>query len=280
MDKVGRESCAACTIGCEHIFKTPDGEPVRLEYESLFALGSLLGIKDRGAVLSAARKCDELGIDTISTGGTLAVAMEAGLDGLSFGDAAGVAAALERIPGGRFAEGARRLAESIGRPELAMHVKGMEIPGYDPRKLPAMGLGFAVGTRGADHNRSGAYELDFSPEEFDVAKVVAIENRSAAMDSLILCKFLRGVFADFDAECGELLRLVTGERIDLRQVGKDVCDLRKQFNVDAGWTRADDGLPERLLQGALSPARLADMISEYYEARCWTPEGLPPPLKP
>src|SRR5690606_31657335 len=74
----GRESCAACTIGCEHLFRTRDGNAVRLEYESLFALGSLLGIDDRETIIEAARRCDALGIDTISAGGTLAFAMEAG----------------------------------------------------------------------------------------------------------------------------------------------------------------------------------------------------------
>jgi aldehyde:ferredoxin oxidoreductase len=276
-DSLARTSCAACTIGCEHIFKTPQGDGVRVEYESLFALGSLLGLSDRGKVLQAIKRCDEHGIDTISAGGTIAAAMEAGLEGLSFGDGDGVLGALDRMAqGGPLAQGSRRLAESIGRPELAMHVKGLEMPGYDPRKLQAMALGLAVGTRGADHNRSGAYELDFSNEEFDVHKVVSIENRAAAMDSLILCKFLRGVFTDFEQEGGRLLELVTGMRVDLGVAGAAVCDLRKRFNVEAGWTRADDTLPERLLTGALSPVKLADMIQRYYEARCWTPEGLPP----
>ena len=275
MERVGRESCAACTIGCEHIFRTSRSR-VRMEYESLFALGPLLGIEDRHAILDAALKCDDHGLDTISAGGTIALAMEAGLDGLAFGDADAMLAALDRIAqGGPLAEGSRRLAESIGRPELAMQVKGLEMPGYDPRKLPAMGLGLAVGTRGADHNRSSAYELDFSPEEFDVAKVVALENRTAAMDSLILCKFLRGVFDDFEAEAGGLLELVTGEPADLGAAGGRICDLRKNFNVEAGWTRAEDTLPARLLDGALSEEKLVDMIGRYYEARCWTPQGLP-----
>ena len=85
---------------------------------------------------------------------------------------------------------------------------------------------FAVGTRGADHNRSGAYELDFSPhldrrdfQPAEAEKVVFVENRTAALDSLILCKFLRGVFSDFAAEAGELLRLVTGRSVDLLEVG-------------------------------------------------------------
>jgi len=279
MDRIGRESCAACTIGCEHIFRAPQGGTVRVEYETLFALGSLLGIADRGAVLEAARLCDAYGLDTISAGGTLACWMEAGK--MAFGDAAGVHAALGRIArregdGDLLAEGARRVADALGRPELAMHVKGLEIPGYDPRRLRAMALGFAVGTRGADHNRSSAYELDFSEEGFDAARVVAIEDRAAAMDSLILCKFLRGVFTDFEAEGAELLALVTGDRIDLRAAGERICNLRKIFNVRAGWRREEDTLPARLLDGALSPPDLADMIQKYYQARCWTRDGLVP----
>ncbi len=278
MNSYGRESCAACTIGCEHIFKAPGGEPVRLEYESVFALGPLLGISDRGAMMEAARRCDLSGIDTISLGGTLACWMEAGR--MKFGDAAVVLDMIERIArregdGDLLAEGSRRVAEVLGRPELAMHVKGLEIPGYDPRALPAMALGFAVGTRGADHNRSSAYELDFSTEPLDVAQVVEHENRAAAMDSLILCKFLRGVFRDFAREGAELLRLVTGLDVDLLEAGAAICDLRKQFNVACGWRREEDTLPERLLTGKLSRERLDGMIADYYRARGWSPDGVP-----
>ncbi|MGH7162870.1 MAG: aldehyde ferredoxin oxidoreductase family protein [Planctomycetota bacterium] len=291
MDRIARDSCAACTIGCEHIFRAPGGGEVRLEYESLFALGPLLGVGDRGAVLSAAALCDELGMDTISAGGTLAFAMEAGLDGLRFGDAAAVLRTLRSVAkreglGDLLAEGSRAAAARVGRPELAMHVKGMEIPGYDPRALQAMALGFAVGTRGADHNRSSAYELDFSGAvdrlDFDPAdaeKVVEVEDRAAAMDSLILCKFLRGVFSDFDREGAELLRLVTGWDVDLRALGANVCDLRKNFNVRCGWLREDDALPERLLGGTLTRAKLDAMIAAYYRARGWTEGGLVPPVR-
>src|SRR5262249_29140238 len=157
-----------------HVYAAPGGE-VRLEYESLFALGPLCGIGDRDAVLHAARLCDQLGLDTISAGATVAFAMECaekGLltePGLRFGNADLVQSLLGRIArreglGDLLAEGTRRAAAVIGgeAPEFAPHVKGLELPGYEPRALQTMALGFAVGSRGADHNRSGAYEVDFS----------------------------------------------------------------------------------------------------------------------
>ncbi|HEX8203684.1 MAG TPA: aldehyde ferredoxin oxidoreductase C-terminal domain-containing protein, partial [Isosphaeraceae bacterium] len=164
--RVARNSCAACTIGCEHLYATRSGGGVRLEYESLFALGPLCGVADADAVLEAARACDELGLDTISTGGTIAFLMECvergRVDGtigpsgrvLRFGDGTAVLEAIAAIPGREglgalLALGSRRAAERIGgdAPGLAPHVKGLELPGYDPRSLHTMALGLAVGTR-------------------------------------------------------------------------------------------------------------------------------------
>jgi aldehyde:ferredoxin oxidoreductase len=97
------------------------------------------------------------------------------------------------------------------------------------------------------------------------------------MDSLILCKFLRGVFKDFAREGADLLRLVTGLKVDLLEAGARICDLRKSFNVACGWRREEDTLPERLLTGKLSRAKLDAMVADYYRARGWTPEGVPRP---
>ena len=163
-----RDSCASCSIGCERIMTTKDGRSARVEYESAFALGPLVGIDDPDEVLQASARCDELGLDTISTGGTIAWAMEAGVaDWLRFGDAAALLRAIELIGaregiGDLLAEGSRRASARFGRADLAMHVKGLELPGYEPRTLHAMALGLAVNARGADHNRSGAYEADLS----------------------------------------------------------------------------------------------------------------------
>ncbi len=300
-----RQSCAACNIGCEHRYRTRDGEPTRVEYESLFALGPLCGIADPDVVLEATRRCDRLGLDTISAGGTLAFAMECGERGLlegapRFGDGPGLLRALDDIAhrrglGDLLAEGSRRAAAAIGGGSLAFapQVKGLEIPGYEPRALQTMALGFAVGSRGADHNRSGAYELDFS-ERVDrlhgngesAALATEPEDRAALLDSLILCKFLRGALDDPFADAAAMLREVTGWEVDgaeLRQVARRIVDLRKAMNQREGWRRRDDTLPTRFLDeplptgvaaGARIPReRLDAMIDAYYRARGWTEHG-------
>jgi aldehyde:ferredoxin oxidoreductase len=210
---------------------------------------------------------------------------------LHFGNAAALLAILPRIArreglGDLLAEGTRRAAEVIGHDaaEFAPHVKGMEIPGYEPRALQTMALGFAVGSRGADHNRSGAYEIDFSAQAdrlhgtAEAARLaVETEDRAALIDSLILCKFLRGVFTDLFAESAELLRLVTGWEVDaaeLHVVARRIVSAKKQFNIREGWTPAEDTLPRRFLtDGTLPPERLAMMVRAYNVARGWSEEG-------
>jgi aldehyde:ferredoxin oxidoreductase len=304
----GRSSCASCTIGCEHIYGFGREGETRIEYENLFALGPLCGVSDPDAVLAASRRCDELGLDTVSAGGTIAFAMECAERGYlpqapHFGDSEGLLALLDDIAhrrglGDLLAEGSRRAALRIGHGTLAFaaQVKGLELPGYEPRALQTMALGFAVGTRGADHNRSGAYELDFS-ERVDrlhgdahaAELALETENRSALIDSLILCKFLRGVFEDFYAETAELLRAVTGWDVsagELEGVARRVVALRKAYNIREGWKPEDDTLPERFLSEALPDgpsagarvprARLAEMIRSYNLARGWTQDGYLP----
>jgi len=304
-----RSSCASCSIGCEHIYSYagPGGGrgTTRIEYESLFALGSLCGISDPDAVLRASKRCDELGMDTVSAGGTIAFAMECGERGLlegapRFGDAEGLLALLDDIAHGRglgkmLAEGSRRTALRIGKGSLAFapQVKGLELPGYEPRALQAMALGFAVGARGADHNKSGAYEIDFSERadrlhgDAGVAPLaIETEDRAALIDSLILCKFLRGVFGDFYGESAELLRAVTGWGVtgeELEGVAKRIVSLRKAFNIREGWRPEDDTLPDRffseaLPEGASKGARLSrdaleEMVRCYNLERGWTEAG-------
>jgi aldehyde:ferredoxin oxidoreductase len=169
----------------------------------------------------------------------------------------------------------------------------MELPGYEPRSLKTMALGLATSSRGACHNRSGAYEVDFSGKVDRLAADAArgamaaeSEDFAAVLDSLILCKFLRRCFDDFYAEAAGLLRTVTGWDVDaaeLRRVGARITNLKKRFNEREGWTRADDTLPPRILTEplpdgpaagvGLTRADLDAMIAAYYEARGWTPDG-------
>ena len=294
-----RASCVACTIGCEHIYALGK-TGVRVEYESLFALGSLCGVGDGDAVLRASQRCDALGIDTISTGGTIAFAMECVERGLldepwlTFGSGEAVLRAIDLIGrregiGQLLAEGSRRAAQAIGGGSLAFapQVKGLEIPGYEPRALQTMALGFAVGARGADHNRSGAYEVDFSNKVdrrhatlASVGHAIDTEDRAALMDSLILCKFLRGVFADFYAESADMLAKVTGWDVtaeELRETARRIVATKRQFNVLAGWTPEEDTLPDRFLNtplpsdpaAALTRELLQDLVAEYHRQRGW-----------
>ena len=318
-----RTSCASCTIGCEHRFafeiesgldtNTSDraesrgrtkGE-TRVEYESLFALGPLCGIDDSDVVLAAAHRCDELGIDTISAGGTLAFAMECGERGLldggpCFGDPKALLGWLDSIGhrrglGDQMAEGSLRFARVVGGGSVAFapQVKGLELPGYEPRSLQTLALGFAVATRGADHNRSGAYEADLSEgvdryagDERSASRAIETEDRAALLDSLILCKFIRGALEDLHGDCAELLSAVTGEAFsaaDLRSIARDIVHLRKAFNQREGWQPADDTLPDRFLTEALasgpargahlSRGRLEEMIRSYNLARGWREDG-------
>jgi aldehyde:ferredoxin oxidoreductase len=312
-------ACAGCPIACEKVAKVSTGPyagaRVSLDYESLFALGPLCGIDDLAAILKAAELCDHFGLDTMSAGATVAWAMEcaelglltpADADGvpLAFGEPEGLLALIPRIArregiGDLLAEGTRRAAAKLGHgsERFAMQIKGLEMPGYDPRGLKTFALGLAVGTRGGCHNRSAAYEPDIKgkvnrfvaePGRGKLAKEA--EEFAAVLDSLIICKFERGCFSDFYAEAANLYGLATGIKLsadDLRQAGERVCNLKRWFDVREGTGRADDTLPPRLLEEPLPDGvgkgthltreELDLLLDDYYAARGWTHEGMPTP---
>ncbi|MFC5994711.1 aldehyde ferredoxin oxidoreductase family protein [Pseudonocardia hispaniensis] len=308
---VARNSCASCSIGCEHIYTRRGGGRQRMEYENVFALGPLCGVSDPEDVFAASARCDELGIDTISAGGTIAWAMECAERGLidapwlRFGDGAALLRALAAIGacepglGELLAQGSRRAAAVVGQGSIdfAPQVKGLELPGYEPRSLQTMALGLAVNARGADHNRSGAYEADLSGEldrldggAAHVAAAIGTEDRAAVMDSMILCKFLRGVFTEPFAEWAALLSAVTGWDVDepeLRATARRIVLAKRVFNAREGATAADDTLPPRMLStplrlgsgrvAALTAERLATMVAGYYAARGLDAAGNPEP---
>ena len=313
-------SCANCTIGCEKILVTSDKgkkSKGRMEYESLFALGPLCGVDDPNTVIRAAAICDDLGMDTISAGVTIAWAMECfdkgllstndtgGID-LSFGNGQAILDILELIGhrkdlGGLLAEGTKMAAERLGggSSDWAMQVKGLEMPGYEPRSLKTMALGLAVTPRGACHNRSSAYEADFS-ERVDRLSVdesrgiIAAESEDfeAVLDSLIWCKFLRKAFNDFYEESAQVYTMITGWDMsldELKQAGERIHNLKKLFNIREGWSRRDDALPPRTLQEPLPAGVVAGvgltqeeldyMIAGYYQARGWNDDGSVPDTK-
>jgi aldehyde:ferredoxin oxidoreductase len=301
MREVARNSCASCSIGCEHIYSRKGGGTQRMEYENVFALGPLCGVSDPDDVFAASARCDELGIDTISAGGTIAWAMECAERGLidapwlRFGDGAALLRALDAIGtrepglGEMLAQGSRHAAGVVGSCSIdfAPQVKGLELPGYEPRTMQAMALGLAVNARGADHNRSGAYEADLSDAldrleggKAHVAAAIGTEDRAAVMDSMILCKFLRGVFTDPFTEWSALLASVTGWDIDaaeLHATARRIVLAKRVFNQREGATAADDQLPARMLEtplelgsgrvATLNRERLQTMVAGYYAAR-------------
>ena len=187
---------------------------------------------------------------------------------LRFGDADALLRAIEEIGareglGALLAEGSRAAAEVVGQGSAAFapHVKGLELPGYEPRTLQAMALGLAVNARGADHNRSGAYEADLSGRHdrlaggaAHVAAAIATEDRAAVMDSLILCKFLRGVFDDPFPEWARAARARDRLGRRRRRAGArpraGSCSPSARSTLREGWTRGGRHAARPLPRGA------------------------------
>ncbi|HEM61015.1 MAG TPA: aldehyde:ferredoxin oxidoreductase [Chloroflexi bacterium] len=314
-------ACSGCPIACEQVARVREGPyagtRVSLDYETLYALGPCCGIGAFPTILKAAELCDRYGLDTISTGVTIAWAMECFERGiftesdtgglaLQFGNGDASVALIERIAardglGDLLAQGTKLASEQVGQgsEQFAMQSKGLELPGYEPRGLKTYALGLAVGTRGACHNRSLAYEPDMKgvvdrlkAEKGRGRVAMDCEDLAAVLDCLMFCKFIRGCFDDFYQDAVEFYRLSTGLDLtsdELRQAGERACNLKKYFNIREGWTKDDDWLPARILdeplpdggdQGTtLTAEELRLMIDDYYQARGWTEEGLIPAEK-
>jgi aldehyde:ferredoxin oxidoreductase len=288
--RIGRDTCYACVIRCKQVVKIegtgkydvrPEyGGP---EYEGLGALGSTCGVTDPYAVTKANTLCNQYGLDVIGVGVTIACAMEAvergflddeGL-GLRFGNGDALIAAIERLArkegrlGALLALGARRLAEAIGRPELAMHVKGQEVPMHDPRYKRALGVGYAVSPTGADHNHNlhdtaytkegkalmelRFYGEDFAPlpiEDLSEAKVRMLWTKTRErgfVNSLVMCDFVPWT----PEEWREALHAATGFWLspeEMLLVGERTLQLTRLFNLREGVSPEEDLLPERFFQ--------------------------------
>jgi aldehyde:ferredoxin oxidoreductase len=310
------KACFACTIACgrvatidpQHFSLLGEGRDRYqhasggLEYENAFALGAMCGVDDVDAVTFANFVCDEHGMDTISLGGSIAAAMELYEVGaisereigmpLPFGSAEGLVAMAEATAlgtgfGADIGLGARRLCEKYGRPELAMAVKGQEIPGYDPRGMQGIALSYATSNRGACHTRGTPFVDDFvnvTPE--GKPEIVRTQqNLVAAYDSSGLCGFTRGIFK-LDGLAAQLTPATGSEwSVErLQTLGERVWNLERLFNLGAGFTRADDTLPARFLEEPAKSgtatgwvAKLDQMLPQYYALRGWNTDGVPEP---
>ena len=321
----GRRGCFGCRIRCTPRVGSGSTATEGPEYETLWALGADLEIDDLAAIQEANVLCGELGLDTVSVGATVACAMELGEEGvlarrLGFGDAGRLRELIPQMAlregfGAELSDGAARFAARYDRPDAAMHVKGLELPGYDPRGMHGQGLAYATSNRGACHLRGNM----LGPEILGIPKLIDrfadrgksgilinLQHLAAVFDALCTCKFTG--FAFGEELLARLLSAATGVEYsaqDLLRTGERIWTLERLWNLAAGFTRADDTLPSRLLReggaerfhdeivpdaaaveaaaspggraarSAGPPVGLLPMLDEYYRARGWDAEGVP-----
>jgi len=309
-------ACSGCPIACDHVSIVESGPEkgatASVEFETIYALGSNCGIGYFPAIIKATDLCDRLGIDTISTGVTVGWAMECfekgiltkkdtdGID-LTFGNHEALIEVIKKIAyregiGDLLAEGVKKASERVGKgsEHFAMHNKGLELPGYDIRGLKASALGFNTSTRGGCHLRSSMYDFDtkgkidrFKADTSLGRMVKEREDLWAVVESLILCKFIRGVLSTYD-KFAELYTLVTGIKMtpeQLQKAGERIYNLEKAYNVREGWTKKDDYPPPRVMKdpipdgvakGSLVTKKEFElMLNAYFEARGWNSNGIP-----
>lgn len=311
---VKRQPCASCPIACARITATPEREGKGPEFETIWSFGASCGVNDLEKIIHANYNCNEYGIDTISAGNTVACAMEMSEKGyfpepvmkqiredigrdLKFGDAEAIVILSELIGnnegfGKELALGSARLAEKYGHPEVAMHVKGLELPAYDPRGFHGMSLTLSTNNRGGCHLRSylvstEAISTPFAINRFEskgkagLAKLY--QDLTTTIDSMVACLFTS--FALNPELYAKLVGSVMGiemDGIDLLKTGERIWTIEKLFNLREGKSRKDDTLPDRVLNNPFSSGlskghkiEFEELLDGYYEVRGWTHEGIP-----
>jgi aldehyde:ferredoxin oxidoreductase len=301
-------ACYMCPIGCSRVLQTTafgaDYANEGPEYETMYAFGPQCEISDPAVINAADRLCEEYGMDTITCGVTIGFAMECyekglltksetgGID-LSFGNGEAVIALVHLIGkkegiGAVLSEGTKRAAEKIeGSSAFALHVKGLELPGYDPRGMKGQGLTYAVADRGACHVRSNTLRTELLMPGADrygyegkALMVSELQLTYVIYDTLISCAF--GGFAITPADYTEAMSAITGWSFspeELRNAAQRIWNLTRLFNVREGFSRKDDTLPERLFEEASSKGpssgQVVDrqafekMLDEYYQIVGW-----------
>jgi aldehyde:ferredoxin oxidoreductase len=310
-------TCLKCPVACGKQYAIGEGEfagrkAKMPEYETIFALGPMLGIAHPESLIVANDLCDLLGMDTISMGITLAFVAEALERGLltssevgvpfGWGDRRGMLELVERTArrdgfGNRLAEGAWRLAQSVATDatNLVYAVKGLELPAHSARALKGLSIGYATATRGGSHHDTRptpqyAQGFDRRGTKDKPAFAVRSQHFTAVGDSLTICRFTseRGFGLFVDQPYADMVRAVTGWDMttdELERVGERIVNLERLFNVREGVRRADDRLPWKVMHEPIPdgpsagmycpPDELNAMLDEYYALRGWDADGVP-----
>jgi aldehyde:ferredoxin oxidoreductase len=314
--------CFGCPIGCAHINRISDGPFAGIEidgpeYETIYAFGGLCDVGDIREVIKLNDVCDRLGVDTISTGNVLGLLMDATQQGripdeyrIRFGDTERMLECIERIAqreeGWRImGEGTRRIAEQFSLEDIAVHVKGLEPAGFDPRGLQSMAVTYGVGNRGASHLTSNAYARDIGGKARDhelsgedktidrfslerkAELVYNMINFNAIADCIVVCRFLNRDLLTWN-DYSEMLYLLTGiekGREELERAANDIVTIGRLWNVNGGLTTRDDLLPGRFYNEPLghentkghtvSKEDFKRQLRSYYRMRNWDEEGVP-----
>ncbi len=295
--KRGDRACVSCPLGCGKFTHINGAEVEGPEYETLCLGGSNCEINDLEQVIRFNRLCDDLGLDTISCGNTIGLAMELAEKGradlgLYFGkpqaylDVITEIATLSTDRGRQLARGARHLAQDTGSLDLVAEDKGSEYPAYEPRANYGLGLAYATSERGACHLRAFPLVMDdpFDPRAA-AHDVVAGQNFNAVKWSMCICDFWGNVTPEIIAD---LLTTGLGETVtpdELLLAGERIWNLTRLFNLRAGLTADDDALPEKIMTQPLQKGPHDGRVfnrkdfqtarSSYYQLRGWDVSGVP-----
>ncbi len=301
---VKSRACLHCFLACGKLSTVREGPYAGLtlegpEFETIYALGGLNCLNSLEEVAYLNDICDRLGLDTMTAGNVTAFAIEARKAGkldcdVDYGETEKIAGLLGLIArregvGDLLAGGVRQAAGELGLEDIAVHVKGLEPAGFDPRVLKGMGLAYAVASRGACHLRGTFYKAELSgqvaPEEIEgkAALFIDYEDRSVLFDSLILCRFFRDIIGW--EEIARIIEATTGLALGKEEMGamaNRITSDTRRFNLREGVTSKDDTLPERFFKEPLAGSgciitreELDRMVSDYYSLRGWDRDGVP-----
>jgi aldehyde:ferredoxin oxidoreductase len=270
-----------CTIQCSGTYMDKDGHYLtkQPEYETVWALGGNCEIDNLDAIARLDRLCDDIGLDTIEMGATIAVAMEAGL--IKFGDAEGSIGLLQEVakgsPLGRVLGNGAAVTGKVMGVERVPVVKGQALPAYDPRGIQGIGVTYATSPMGADHTagyavatnilKVGGYVDPLKPEgQIDLSRNLQIA--TAAIDSTGMCLFIAFALMDqpdtFQALI-DLLNSFYGLKLaadDVTALGKKILKAERDFNTKAGFSAEHDRLPDFFKKELLPPHNLTFQVKD------------------